>query len=88
MSGDKPTELPSEAELAEMSRDDLVRLGTKMDGVELVHFAEPVEDPVDDRPAADREELLGDGVRERPQSRRVPRRQDDRSQVPSSQEAR
>ncbi len=40
MSGDKPTELPSEAELAEMSRDDLVRLGTKMDGVELVHYEE------------------------------------------------
>ena len=28
MSGDKPTELPSEAELAEMSRDDLVKLGS------------------------------------------------------------
>ncbi|SEQ67456.1 menaquinol-cytochrome c reductase iron-sulfur subunit precursor [Lentzea xinjiangensis] len=40
MSGDKPTDLPSEAELAEMSRDDLVRLGTKMDGVELVHYEE------------------------------------------------
>ena len=38
MSGDKPTELPSEAELAEMSRDELVKLGTKMDGVELVHY--------------------------------------------------
>lgn len=45
MSGETPTNLPSEAELAEMSRDELVRLGTKLDGVELVHYEEkwPVE---------------------------------------------
>jgi ubiquinol-cytochrome c reductase iron-sulfur subunit len=46
MSGDKPNDLPSEAELAEMSREELVRLGTRMDGVELVHYEErwPVKD--------------------------------------------
>lgn len=32
---------PSEAELAEMSRDELVQLGTKLDGVELVHYPDP-----------------------------------------------
>ena len=40
MSGDKPNDLPSEAELAEMSREELVKLGTRMDGVELVHYEE------------------------------------------------
>jgi ubiquinol-cytochrome c reductase iron-sulfur subunit len=38
MSGATPTELPSEEELAQMSRDDLVKLGLKLDGVELVHY--------------------------------------------------
>ncbi|GAA0243173.1 ubiquinol-cytochrome c reductase iron-sulfur subunit [Saccharothrix mutabilis subsp. mutabilis] len=38
MSGEKPNDLPSEAELAGMSRDELVKLGTKLDGVELVHY--------------------------------------------------
>ncbi|MET1073623.1 MAG: menaquinol-cytochrome C reductase, partial [Umezawaea sp.] len=38
MSGDTPTELPTEDELGQMSRDELVRLGLKMDGVELVHY--------------------------------------------------
>jgi ubiquinol-cytochrome c reductase iron-sulfur subunit len=38
MSGAKPTDLPSEDELAQMSRDDLVKLGLKLDGVELVHY--------------------------------------------------
>ncbi|TVT53669.1 ubiquinol-cytochrome c reductase iron-sulfur subunit [Amycolatopsis cynarae] len=33
--------LPSEAELAEMSRDELVKLGGKLDGVELVDYPEP-----------------------------------------------
>jgi ubiquinol-cytochrome c reductase iron-sulfur subunit len=37
MSGVEPKELPSEAQLAGMSRDELVKLGTSMDGVELVH---------------------------------------------------
>ena len=32
---------PSEAALAEMSRDELVRLGTKLDGVELVSYDDP-----------------------------------------------
>lgn len=32
---------PSEAELAEMDRDQLVQLGTKLDGVELVEYPQP-----------------------------------------------
>jgi ubiquinol-cytochrome c reductase iron-sulfur subunit len=40
MSDEKP-ELPTEAELAEMSRDDLVKLGGKLDGVELVEYPDP-----------------------------------------------
>ncbi|SDZ11583.1 ubiquinol-cytochrome c reductase iron-sulfur subunit [Amycolatopsis xylanica] len=36
--GPKP---PSEAELAEMDRDQLVELGTKLDGVELVEYPDP-----------------------------------------------
>ncbi|MGQ0842417.1 cytochrome bc1 complex Rieske iron-sulfur subunit [Actinokineospora sp.] len=40
MSTDKP-ELPTDAELAEMSRDDLVKLGAKLDGVELVEYPDP-----------------------------------------------
>jgi ubiquinol-cytochrome c reductase iron-sulfur subunit len=40
LSSDKP-ELPSEAELADMDRDALVRLGSKMDGVELVEVSDP-----------------------------------------------
>ncbi|MEV8440388.1 ubiquinol-cytochrome c reductase iron-sulfur subunit [Actinosynnema sp. NPDC051121] len=38
MSGVKPNELPDEAELAGMSRDELVKLGAGMDGVEIVHY--------------------------------------------------
>jgi ubiquinol-cytochrome c reductase iron-sulfur subunit len=38
MSGVKPNELPDEAQLAGMSRDELVKLGASMDGVELVHY--------------------------------------------------
>ncbi|GGS40573.1 MULTISPECIES: cytochrome bc1 complex Rieske iron-sulfur subunit [Actinokineospora] len=41
MSAKNPDELPSEADLAEMSRDDLVRLGAKLDGVELVEYPDP-----------------------------------------------
>ncbi|GAA5159604.1 MULTISPECIES: cytochrome bc1 complex Rieske iron-sulfur subunit [Amycolatopsis] len=33
--------LPSDAELAEMDRDQLVKLGTRLDGVELVDYPEP-----------------------------------------------
>ncbi|MBY8853067.1 menaquinol-cytochrome C reductase, partial [Saccharothrix sp. MB29] len=40
MSGEKPTNVPGEAELAGMSRDELVKLGTNLDGVELVHYEE------------------------------------------------
>ncbi|WP_370943195.1 ubiquinol-cytochrome c reductase iron-sulfur subunit [Amycolatopsis sp. cg5] len=36
--GPKP---PSEAELAEMDRDQLVKLGTNLDGVELVEYPDP-----------------------------------------------
>jgi hypothetical protein len=70
---------------------ELGRLGRVRDDVDLVEpldLAEPVEDPVGDRPAADRQELLRDGVGERAEARRVPRREDDRFQVPSSQDAR
>ncbi|AHH95342.1 ubiquinol-cytochrome c reductase iron-sulfur subunit [Kutzneria viridogrisea] len=41
MSGEQEDKLPTEAELAEMDRDQLVRLGTKLDGVELVHYEDP-----------------------------------------------
>jgi ubiquinol-cytochrome c reductase iron-sulfur subunit len=39
MSGEKPE--PTEAELAEMSRDDLVKLGAELDGVEILHNPDP-----------------------------------------------
>jgi ubiquinol-cytochrome c reductase iron-sulfur subunit len=35
---EQSTNVPSEAELAKMSREELVRLGTKLDGVELVEY--------------------------------------------------
>jgi ubiquinol-cytochrome c reductase iron-sulfur subunit len=39
MSGESDgVELPTDEQLAEMSRDELVRLGTRMDGVELVEY--------------------------------------------------
>jgi ubiquinol-cytochrome c reductase iron-sulfur subunit len=41
MSTDKPADLPSEEELAQMSRDELVKLGNKLDGVELVEYPDP-----------------------------------------------
>ncbi|OZM70002.1 menaquinol-cytochrome C reductase [Amycolatopsis antarctica] len=41
MSGSNEEKPPTEAELAQMSRDELVQLGTKLDGVELVHYPEP-----------------------------------------------
>src|ERR1700754_4556832 len=34
-------ELPTDEQLAELSRDELVRLGTRMDGVELVEYNDP-----------------------------------------------
>ncbi|GGM53845.1 ubiquinol-cytochrome c reductase iron-sulfur subunit [Longimycelium tulufanense] len=40
MSEQRREDLPTEAELAEMSRDELVKLGTKLDDVELVHYAD------------------------------------------------
>jgi ubiquinol-cytochrome c reductase iron-sulfur subunit len=40
MSADTP-ELPSEAELADMSRDELVTLGGKLDGVEMIEYPDP-----------------------------------------------
>jgi ubiquinol-cytochrome c reductase iron-sulfur subunit len=39
--GEHEDKLPTEAELAQMSRDELVRLGTKLDGVELVSYEDP-----------------------------------------------
>jgi len=41
MSTDKPEDLPSDEELAQMSRDELVKLGSKLDGVELVEYPDP-----------------------------------------------
>ncbi|SDC49309.1 cytochrome bc1 complex Rieske iron-sulfur subunit [Actinokineospora iranica] len=40
MSSTNP-DLPSDAELAEMSRADLVKLGAKLDGVEIVEYPDP-----------------------------------------------
>jgi ubiquinol-cytochrome c reductase iron-sulfur subunit len=40
MSGEEPKP-PSEAELAKMDRDQLVKLGTKLDGVELIEYPDP-----------------------------------------------
>ncbi|TDP96088.1 ubiquinol-cytochrome c reductase iron-sulfur subunit [Labedaea rhizosphaerae] len=40
MSADE-RQLPTEAELAEMSRDELVQLGMKMDGVEIISYDDP-----------------------------------------------
>jgi ubiquinol-cytochrome c reductase iron-sulfur subunit len=41
MSTDKPEDLPSQEELGQMSRDELVTLGNKLDGVELVEYPDP-----------------------------------------------
>ncbi|MQA61173.1 MAG: Rieske 2Fe-2S domain-containing protein [Actinophytocola sp.] len=41
MSSDNEQQLPTEAELAEMDRDQLVTLGGKLDGVELVEYPDP-----------------------------------------------
>jgi len=41
MSGEHDEKLPTEAELDGMSRDELVKLGTKLDGVELVSYEDP-----------------------------------------------
>jgi ubiquinol-cytochrome c reductase iron-sulfur subunit len=41
MSTDKPADLPSEEELAQMSREELVKLGGKLDGVELIEYPDP-----------------------------------------------
>jgi hypothetical protein len=66
----------------------LLGVRNEVDGVNRVDLGQPVEDPVDDRTAADREQLLGDGVGQRPEPGRVPGGEDDGFQVPSSQEAR
>lgn len=54
MSTDKPEDLPSEEELAQMSREELVKLGSKLDGVELVEYPDPW--PVKDTRAEKRAE--------------------------------
>jgi ubiquinol-cytochrome c reductase iron-sulfur subunit len=41
MSDDTTPQRPSEEELARMDRDELVRLGMKLDGVELVEYPDP-----------------------------------------------
>ncbi|EHR60155.1 cytochrome bc1 complex Rieske iron-sulfur subunit [Saccharomonospora cyanea] len=40
-SGNGPEQRPSDEELAGMSRDELVRLGAKLDGVEIVNYPDP-----------------------------------------------
>ncbi|MDQ3405689.1 MAG: ubiquinol-cytochrome c reductase iron-sulfur subunit [Actinomycetota bacterium] len=55
MSADN-SEMPSDAELAEMSREDLVKLGAKLDGVELVEYPDPW--PVEGTKAEKRAERL------------------------------
>jgi len=59
-----------------------------VDRLDLVHRADPVDDPLDHRPPADGQERLRDRLRQRVQPRRVPGRQDEGVYVPSSQEAR
>src|SRR5207248_3036750 len=41
MSGEPEDKLPTPEELGEMSRDELVALGAKLDGVELVDYPDP-----------------------------------------------
>ena len=41
MSDDKTPETPTDEELAGMSRDELTRLGMKLDGVELIEYPDP-----------------------------------------------
>ncbi|KAA9154404.1 ubiquinol-cytochrome c reductase iron-sulfur subunit [Amycolatopsis acidicola] len=41
MSNEGQQDLPSDAELAEMDRDELVKLGGKLDGVEIVDYPDP-----------------------------------------------
>ncbi|OLT46985.1 menaquinol-cytochrome C reductase [Saccharomonospora sp. CUA-673] len=41
MSGNEPGPRPSDEELAAMSRDDLVKLGGQLDGVEIVDYPDP-----------------------------------------------
>src|SRR5262245_25400969 len=41
MSTDKPEDLPGEEELGQMSRDELVDLGNKLDGVEIIEYPDP-----------------------------------------------
>lgn len=41
MSNEGQQDLPSDAELAEMDRDQLLKLGGKLDGVEIVEYPEP-----------------------------------------------
>ena len=57
-------------------------IGDEMDHLRI-RFAHLVEDPVDDRSAADRQELLGNGIRERPEPRGISGRQDQRLQIRS-----
>ncbi len=40
-SGNEPRERPSDEELSRMSRDELVELGGRLDGVELVNYPDP-----------------------------------------------
>ena len=57
---------------------DLVRVRDDVDLVDDLDRSDRLDDPVDDRPPADRQQLLRPRVGERTKPRRVPRREDDR----------
>ena len=61
-----------------LERRRLARVRHDVDLVDLVHLFDRVDDPVQDRPPADRQQLLRPGVGERAESGRVPGREDDR----------
>ena len=78
-------DVPAVRPLSELRGEPPVR-----DEVDVVYacLADLVEDPVDHRPPAHRQQLLGEAVGERAKPGGVAGRQDEGFQVPSSQEAR
>jgi hypothetical protein len=57
------------APLLEVGCEAVVR--DDVDGVDVLDLADGVQDPVEHRPAADRKEMLGPVVRERPEPRAI-----------------
>src|SRR5262249_51094835 len=57
---------------------DLAGVRDDVDRVDLRHLLDRVDDPVEDRAAPDREQLLRPGVGKRTEARRVPGRENDR----------